>query len=64
MQHAAEPYLNLSEPHDAKLANGVPVAVYSRSDSPSGVTSKPAIEGHFKSGQRTSPWTNLFYLAG
>ena len=28
------------------------------------ITSKPAIEDHFKTGQRTITWTNLFYLTG
>ena len=28
----------------------------------SGVTSKPAIEGHFKTGQRTNTLDDLFYL--
>src|SRR5438105_939514 len=36
----------------------------SRSESTSGVTSKPAIEGHFKTGQRTSSLDDLFYLTG
>ena len=35
-----------------------------RNNNTSGVTSKPAIEGHFKTGQRTSTLDDLFYLTG
>ena len=29
----------------------------------SGVTSKPTIEGHFKTDQRTSPWTRICFTS-
>ena len=46
--------------HQSVSRNLEPVA----GTKPSGITSKPAIEDHFKTGQRTITLDDLFYLIG
>jgi hypothetical protein len=42
---------------------GEAVSAFAQEIEPSGVTSKPANGGHFKTGQRKWPGTRLFYSA-